>query len=134
MNQDPPPRGSKNCYPLSGTVTLESNHYTKNLHRLTKQQGSARNRIVTKAYQENHRRWGWRSPSHASGLPAFHQTATLCCQGVWRDGNVSCFLNRQGCRLHCSRAAKSHSFPVYLADTSKAATLPSSGALKTGWE
>lgn len=30
MSQDP--WGSKNCYPLSGTVTLESNRYT---HELT---------------------------------------------------------------------------------------------------
>lgn len=40
------------------------------------------------------------------------------------------FPNHRGCRLHRSHTAKSHSFLVYLVDTSKAATSPSSDAPK----
>lgn len=40
------------------------------------------------------------------------------------------FPNLRGCRLPRSRTAKSHSFLVYLVDTSKAATFPSSDAPK----
>ena len=103
------------------------------MYRLAKQQGTARNRIETKVLsrepQAGNR--GMAVPQPCLGLACIPSDSHTLLAGAVECRERVMFPNHRGCRLHRSHTAKSHSFLVYLVDTSRAATSPSSDARKS---